>query len=240
MNRNARRAAQAQARTRTIDRVTAVHEAGHAVGRLLTAEDMGVPFDQAVHSIEIGAGPHWRSADGRIVLHSQAICYGPAVSRELQVAYQQTYPRREQISADELNARLLNIGTAEQRAVSGRAKMIISAMGAAAEARLNGTFWEEVFLSDACAADRLDFERAAQLKGLGGNGLVGAVIDVRCEVLKLIAMTDVWGAIRAIASSMKGSLSGKQIASLAAPFLERRPFDCMSEWNARPAQLVPR
>ncbi|MER9585254.1 hypothetical protein [Mesorhizobium sp. M0276] len=112
MNRNARRAAQAQARTRTIDRITAVHEAGHAVGRLLTAEDMGVPFDQAVHSIEIGAGPSWRSADGRIVLDSEAICYGPAVSRELQVAYRQAYPGCEPISVDELNARLLNIGTA--------------------------------------------------------------------------------------------------------------------------------
>jgi hypothetical protein len=221
MNRNARRAAQAQARTRTVDRVTAVHEAGHAVARLLTAEDMGLPFDRAVHSIEIGTGPSWRSSDGRIVLNSQAICYGPAVSRELQVAYKLKYPDCEPISADELNARLLNVGTAEQRAVSGRAKMVITAMGAAAEARLSDTSWEKVFLSDACLADRMDFNREARLSGLGDDRMVDALTTVGSKVVKLVAMAEVWGAIGAIASAIKGGLSGKQVASLAAPYIGR-------------------
>lgn len=223
MNRNARRAAQAQARTRTIDRVAAVHEAGHAVGRLLTAEDMGFPFDQAVHSIEIGTGPNWHSADGRIVLSSEAICYGPAVSRELQVAYGREYPDREPIPVDELNARLLNIGTAEQRTVSARAKMIIAAMGAAAESRLSGVMWEEVFLSDACFADRIDFNRAARLHGLSDGQIVDTLRDVGSRVVEFVSRADIWGAIGAIAAAaMKRSLSGKQVALLAAPFLARR------------------
>jgi hypothetical protein len=221
MNRNARRAAQAQARTKTVDRITAVHEAGHAVGRLLTAVEMGIPFEEAVHSIEIGAGPSWRSSDGRIVLNSQAVCYGPAVSRELQAAYQQRYPDRKPISADELNARLLNVGTAEQRAVSGRAKMVITTMGAAAEARLSGTSWEKVFSSDPCLADRMDFNREARLSGLGDNEIADALTAVGSKVVSLMAMAEVWGAIGAIASAMKGGLSGKQVASLAAPHIGR-------------------
>ncbi|TPK88900.1 very short patch repair endonuclease [Mesorhizobium sp. B2-4-17] len=219
MNRNARRAAQAQARTRTVDRVTAVHEAGHAVGRLLTAEDMGFTFDQAVHSIEIGTGPSWRSADGRIVLNSGAICYGPAASRELQSAYQQAYPGRGPVSADELNARLLGVGTAEQRTVSGRAKMIIAAMGAAAESRLTDASWQEVFLSDACVADRMDFNRAARLIGLCGDELVDAMDCIGSKVVELVAIADVWSAIVAIAAATKGSLSGRQVALLAAPYI---------------------
>ncbi|MFC3326070.1 hypothetical protein [Mesorhizobium cantuariense] len=226
MNRNARRAARAQARTRAVDHITAVHEAGHAVGRLLTAEEMGFPFDQAVHSIEIGTGPSWRSADGRAVLNSQAICYGPAVSLDLQVAYRQAYPGREVISADELNARLLDVGTTEQRAVSARAKMIITAMGAAAEARLSGASWDEVFFSEACFADRMDFNRAARLHGLGDGHIVDALQDVGSKVVELVWRADVWSSIGAIAAAaMKGSLSGKQVAMLAVPCLAGRAYE---------------
>lgn len=229
MNRNARRAAQAQARTRTVDRVTAVHEAGHAVGRLLTAKDMGLSFDEAVHSIEI-VEPSWRSVDARVGLHSQAVCYGPAVSQELQIAYQHNYPRRESISADELNARLLGIGTAEQRAVSGRAKMIITAMGAAAEARLCGVAWEKVFSSEACLADRMDFNREARLSGLGDDEVADALSAVGSTVVGLVAMTEVWSAIGVIASAMKGGLTGRQVASLAAPYIRKLPPDYLGRF----------
>ncbi|TPL51522.1 hypothetical protein [Mesorhizobium sp. B2-4-6] len=219
MNRTARRAAQAQARRKTIDRITAVHEAGHAVARLLAAEDMGYLFEMGVDSIQIGTGPSWRSADGRIVLNSAAICYGPAVSKVLAVAYTQAYPGSGSISADEFNARLLTLGTAEQRAISGQAKMIVTAMGAAAEARLTGATWEEVFLSDPCIGDRTDFRRDARLAGFGDDDLAVAVARVRSTVIKLIAVPEVWSAIGAVASAMKGDLSGRQVALLAAPHI---------------------
>lgn len=241
MNRNARRAAQAQTRTRTVDRVTAVHEAGHAVGRLLTAKDMGFSFDEAVHSIEVGTGPDWLSSDARIVLHSQAICYGPAVSRELQAAYQQAYPGRGPISADELNARMLGIGTAEQRAVSGRAKMVVTSMGAAAEARLSGAPWEVVFSSDACRADRMDFNREARLVGLGDGEMAEARAAVGSMVIGLVAIPDVWTAIGAIASAIKGRLSGKLVASLAAPYIGKLPPDCLDRLSpSRATELLYR
>jgi hypothetical protein len=135
----------------------------------------------------------------------------------------QAYPGCEPISADELNSRLLNMGTAEQRAVSTRAKMVIAAMGAAAEARLSGASWEKVFLSDACLADRMDFNRAARLRGLASHDLVDALDKVGSLVVKLVGRSDVWSAIGAIAAATKGSLSGKQVALLAAPYIGGLP-----------------
>ncbi len=219
MNRNARRAARAKARTTPIDRVAAVHEAGHAVGRLLTAKAMGYSFDEAVTSIEIGTGAGWQSADGKVVLNSQAICYGPAFSRDLQAAFRRTYLGRETVSKDDLYARLARVGTAEQREVSARAKMLVIAMGPAAEARMVRARWMDVVRSDACAADRLDLRREARLSGLEGDELIRAICTVASRATELVANPSVWGAIEAIAANLQRSLSGKRIASLAVPFL---------------------
>ena len=100
--------------------------------------------------------------------------------------------------------------------------MIVAAMGAAAESRLSGASWQNVFSSDACLADRLDFNRAARLCGFQDDQLVDATNDVGSKVGELIAMTDVWGAVGAIATAMRGSLSGRKAALLAEPFLTGR------------------
>lgn len=223
MNRATRRAAQAQARQRSVDRIVAVHEAGHAIGRLLTARDMGYAPEQAVHSIEINAGPAFWSADGKTRLQSQAICYGPAISLELQAAYKQAYPVHGPISPDELHARLANIGTARQRMASARAKMLIVALGPAAEARLSGSSWETVFSSEACLGDRMDFRRAARLHGLYDDQLSQVTHEVGSTAVALVAKAEIWNAIKAVAAAIKGNLSGKAIAQIAAPFITTSP-----------------
>jgi hypothetical protein len=221
MNRIARRASQAQARKNTVDRVTAIHEAGHAVGRLLTAREMGYSPEQAVHSIQIGVGPTFRSADGKVLLLPQAICYGPAVSLPLQRAYQRAYPGCESVRPDELNARILEIGTAKERVASARAKMIIAAMGSAAEARLVGAQWADIALSDACEGDLIDLHRAAKLLGHHHDHLAEAIHASGARAMELVAVAEIWNAIKAIAAKVNAHLSGKTIASVAAPFLEK-------------------
>ena len=54
MNRHQKRAAKAKAKSTEIKRVVAIHEAGHAVARYLTAEDFGCTTDDAISSIDIG------------------------------------------------------------------------------------------------------------------------------------------------------------------------------------------
>jgi hypothetical protein len=48
MFRRARRAAASEVRKAQLDPITAIHEAGHAVARYLTAADMGWVTDKSV------------------------------------------------------------------------------------------------------------------------------------------------------------------------------------------------
>ena len=74
MNRRERRAAKVKAKHRGIDPITAFHEAGHAVGRFLTAPDMGFPEDEVITEIVMCA------TDNRP--ESLAVCEGPTFSAE--------------------------------------------------------------------------------------------------------------------------------------------------------------
>jgi hypothetical protein len=87
MNRHERRAAKAQSRTVEMDRVVAVHEAGHAVARVLTASDLGLSSEEAISHIEVGIGNSMaESKDGKMQLMSQAVTFGPMLSREIGAA----------------------------------------------------------------------------------------------------------------------------------------------------------
>ncbi len=87
MNRRERRAARAKARHPGIDPITALHEAGHAVGRYLTAPDMGFPEDEIISDIVVnieGERPDMgTSIDGRVKFETLAVCNGPMFSAEL-------------------------------------------------------------------------------------------------------------------------------------------------------------
>ncbi len=54
MNRSQRRAAGAKGRVGKLDRVVAVHEAGHAVARILVADDFGLPPEKMISDIAAG------------------------------------------------------------------------------------------------------------------------------------------------------------------------------------------
>jgi hypothetical protein len=78
MNRYQRRAAKAAARSAKIDGVVAVHEAGHAVARYLTAADLGVSTNDAISYIEVAPNAAvTKSVDKRMIFRTQATTFGP-------------------------------------------------------------------------------------------------------------------------------------------------------------------
>jgi hypothetical protein len=89
MNRHQRRAAKPQGRNVSkLDRVVAIHEAGHAVARILTAHDLGFSPDQAITYIEVGSRENLGvSVDGRAILISQAVTIGPTLSANIQSVF---------------------------------------------------------------------------------------------------------------------------------------------------------
>src|SRR5438067_9965781 len=82
MNRHERRAAKVAVRSAKIDRVVAIHEAGHAVARFLTAADLGFSVDAAISYIEIAPDSAvTKSIDKRMIFRMQAATFGPMLSR---------------------------------------------------------------------------------------------------------------------------------------------------------------
>ncbi|GAA2884423.1 hypothetical protein GCM10010837_42760 [Aminobacter niigataensis] len=207
-----------------------MHEAGHAVGRLLMAKRMGFPLHLAVHSIEVGAGPSWYNPDGARVLRSQATCYGPAISSELQSALKRAFPVRPTTKAEELPGLLKLAGAATaQRVASARAKLFIIAMGPAAEARVTGRSWFEVVNDNACMADREACRHEGRIAGFDEAQLADEVTHARHQAEKHVEIPDVWRAIDAIAKKLKGTLTGDKVTQLAAPFLTPLLGDALLE-----------
>lgn len=216
MNRQERRVA----KVGKVGRIIAVHEAGHAVGRLLTAKDMGYSLHQAVHSIEVGGGPDWLGSDGLMELRSQAICYGPAMSLELHAALRGGFRDVRSMKLADVPDFLSRSGVEiAARRASAQAKLLIIAMGPAAEARETQHSWETVFNDIACVADREACWREARIAGFSDDEFADVLRQVRSKAEEYLAMPGVWRAVDAVARNLKKTLSGQKIAQLAAPHL---------------------
>ena len=63
-----------------------VHEAGHAVGRILLASANGWGEEEAVFEIKIHSTPQFLGiyADGRVAVEDLAVTYGPALSKPME------------------------------------------------------------------------------------------------------------------------------------------------------------
>lgn len=90
MNRQTRRAAKAMARHTVKSKdhqIVAVHEAGHAVAKMMAARHFGYEIHEAVEHIDVGSqGPGDLTSDGKMILLSQGVTYGPVFSKEISLA----------------------------------------------------------------------------------------------------------------------------------------------------------
>lgn len=103
MNRQQRRAAERKSKKAAKSRhlsmmkedgqVIAFHEAGHAVARYLTAEEMGYSKDECIFSVEMSNGSPVlsNSVDGQMILVTQATTFGPTYSKELDPYFNDVY-----------------------------------------------------------------------------------------------------------------------------------------------------
>ena len=87
MNRKDRRRAKALA-GRSLDndarKVISIHEAGHAVAKVLAAGQLGCSISESILYVDMGSENdlHW-SVDGTVALRSQGVTFGPMFSREI-------------------------------------------------------------------------------------------------------------------------------------------------------------
>jgi hypothetical protein len=223
MNRHERRAAKATSRSAKIDRVVAVHEAGHAVARYLAAADLGFNTNDAISYIEVAPDAAvTKSVDKRMNVRTQATTFGPMLSKEIQEMFDAECTSLGGLSGRVAFEALSEIITKARSAGIDvnkwlRAKSLISVFGAAAEARYSSKSFEDVWDSYECEDDRRQAVQDCMIGGTTEVDDIGGVIgEAAATAETLIKRPEVWNAVLALADRLPaaGRFNGKKAASI--------------------------
>jgi hypothetical protein len=230
MNRHERRAAKA-IRTVEMDRVAAIHEAGHAVARVLTASDLGLSSEEAISHIEVGIGNSMsESKDTKMQLISEAVTFGPKLSKDINAAFKRITAGvpQQQIGRQHI-ADAITLARSEGANIEKwlRARMLIAVFGSAAEAKYTQKTIGDVWTSYAAEGD---------LKGAFSDGALADLSTVAIELLiedatrratVLIEQPHIQSAIYALADALpnSGKLPGKRAGHIITQALSHKPID---------------
>lgn len=171
------------------DPIVAMHEAGHAVARYLTAGEMGYSPSEAIQRIEIAIADDMRpigeSADGTKAFLSQAATHGPLFSKEIGLAGQSVLKRVSDgttvtgpVTGEMLNE-IVSRARAEGADIDGwlRARALQAVFGPMAEAAGTEASFEEIWNGDQAHHDAVTFLTDCALAGLSDVGQIQAFLD---------------------------------------------------------------
>jgi hypothetical protein len=216
MNRAARRAAHAQCNgdSSKNHRITKVHEAGHAIGRILTADAFGIPVENSVVNIVMQAGV--------------ATTYGPMFPAAIAKAKGQ----QERMAAGDMSP-VFDIMAIEEAREQGadieawlRAKLMICVLGPVVEAKLTDRNPFEVFDSPECEGDRNDAFAACQYYSSGAERGAELIEETIRKAMRLLEQPNVWRAVLAVADLLpkRGTVPGDKIIQVAMAALADEPL----------------
>jgi hypothetical protein len=217
MNRHQRRAAKAQGNGKKLDPVIAIHEAGHAVARVLSAADFGLPAEMMISHIDVGTAENLGRSyfDKFVTLTSQAVTYGPTLSAGLQDVFDRT---TQGVDPSKLTKQhivdALKLAKDEGADVARwlRARMLISTLASVAEARHTGRDVNDVWNSPESEGDLKGAVEDGIYAGLPTDeiaALIGEALD-QSEIL--MKQANVQRAVHALAEALpiSGRLKGQQ------------------------------
>jgi hypothetical protein len=200
-----------------LDPITAIHEAGHAVARYLTATDMGRAPDESIAYIEIAPGtPLGVSFDRRAALVSQAVTYGPMFSPEIDKLIG---------NARELKAIVVVVAEAVAKGLDIskwlEARSLIAVFGPMAEAVASQKSFDEVWDSYPCEGDVRSFAQDCVIAGLGGaeiDSLFGKTVE---KAVAMFHRPEICAAINVLAAAFPnaGRMDGKEAAVIISGVL---------------------
>jgi hypothetical protein len=156
--------------SKLLDRATAVHEAGHAVARVLTAEDMAWQPEEAIDDIETG-DEYAGILDGQKLVGA-AICRGPMFTSEIE----RHHPVTPTSGLNDFNDHCMQV-VAKSRAAGVdilkwlQATALIDVFGPAAHARLLDAPILEVWERLSSADDRDSLLFKGRLAGLDDEAI---------------------------------------------------------------------
>jgi hypothetical protein len=218
------------ARKAPLDRATAIHEAGHAVARVLTADDMGVSPEEAVTCIEVGAPrSHGVSSDGQADLVSLARTDGPWLGPEIDRHLGDRPDDLEEILPPDLIMRAVAKAREGGMDLNAwlRARALFLVFASVAEAKFLGVPVHDVWHSYGSESDGVDFARTALIAGLDDAATEQLAKETFARAAEMIERPEVWRAVLAVADRLapNSKVDGKKVARIVARAMaeEQRP-----------------
>lgn len=227
MNRNQRRAAKAKQRAIKLDRLTAVHEAGHAVARFLVADDFGRPLEEMIHYIEVGLGHAVGDSlfNKSVTLVAQGTTFGATFSVELDsvIAHTPAASDRKVITNEEIRD-AFTVARSEGIDVDRwlKARLLIMTLASVAEAMYSGRSIDEVWNSPESESDMRDAFRDGYRAGLADGQIDHLVREALERSEELIRQETVQRAIEAVADAIpdRGRMPGCQVVFIINQVLQ--------------------
>jgi hypothetical protein len=232
MNRHDRRAAQAKARRPAkngISKIVAVHEAGHAVAKVLAAGELGYSINEAVKYIDMGTGESLhQSVDGKMMLRSQAVTFGPIFSRDINAASQQfreaclsEYKTTGAGPEEHLFRRkVVELGRAAGADIGKwfRARVFDAVSGSIAEAIVSNRSFHDVWNGYEAESDGRGVLQDAAAADLAAKEVVATMKRMAVVSAYLMDKPDVWAAVLALANKLSavGRMDGTTAAAIIA------------------------
>jgi hypothetical protein len=193
--------------------IVAVHEAGHAVAKVLSFEELGYSISRSIDYIDIGAGRMIRSADGTMVLCSQGITFGPMFSKDIASAsqeFREAYPsERQELTGHEaydfLSA-IVELGRAADADIDKwfRARVFDAVTGSIAEAIISNRSFSDVWNGYECEGDRLSIVSDAKISRITGDEALLMIDRMAALSAYLMETPAVWAAVLALANKLPG------------------------------------
>ena len=225
MNRKERRAAQSGRRRAKLDRIIAVHESGHAVARVLVAEQTGIPVDHSISHIDVGTKAEMgKSIDGQSVLISQAITFGPMLPEAASAAIRaMNLSAGHALTMDEITVAFdaaVARGLHAKSWAAGRA--FIATCGAAAEARHLSLPFASVWNGPQCEHDLRDTVRDLLIARVLDSEMEDVIDQAASEAVATMARPEVWRAVSALADRIPtfGLMPGRLAVSIVRAALQ--------------------
>jgi hypothetical protein len=215
MNRQARRATRAQSKSPKLDSVLAIHEAGHAVGRIMKAQSMGFANDEAIEEIDMSPA-HLSGTCGMV----QATTYGPMFSR----------PMNDYLLANAREARLVSretlivdVAMCKSAGIDvmgwAKCKAVIGMFGPVAEAMFTARDVHEVVDGPECATDLEGVFRDCSLAGMSAEEGAAAVDFGINTAARMLKIPNVKRAVEVLAASLPSA--GRMKGTRAARIIEQ-------------------
>jgi hypothetical protein len=217
MNRHQRRAAKAQGNGKKLDPVIAIHEAGHAVARVLGAANFGLPAEKMISHIDVGTAESLGKSyfDKSVTLTSQVVTYGPTLSAELQAVFNRT---TEGVDPTKLTKQhivdALKLAKDEGADVARwlRARMLISTLASVAEARHTGRDANDVWNSPGSEGDLKGAVEDGIYAGLPTEQIAACIGEALDQSEELLKSPNIQRAVHDLAEALpiSGRLKGQR------------------------------